>query len=284
MYALKYKLSYIFIILSLFFFSSCNDSSISNDSTGYLIVKVTDGPFPIDLIDSANVIIDRIEIRKANEIDDNPYITISEDTLIYNLVDLQNGVTSDLPEIEIPVGSYDLVRFYIAEASVVLNDGQKFNLVVPSGMQTGIKLFIDPAIDVAGGLTSELIIDFDLDRSFKIQGNPDTPAGIKGFHFSPVIRAVNNSTAGRLAGTVTDKSLNALEGVRVWVEQQDSVIASGFTENGNYSLIGLPAGVYSAFAEKAGYDKLSLDNIIIVPGNQTTQDFALKESKSVIEF
>jgi len=31
-----------------------------------------------------------------------------------------------------------------------------------------------------------------------VQGNPGTPAGIKGFHFKPVIRAINASTAGSL--------------------------------------------------------------------------------------
>ena len=41
---------------------------------------------------------------------------------------------------------------------------------VPSGEQTGIKVFIDPGIHVEGGISAELLLDFDLSKSFVMRG------------------------------------------------------------------------------------------------------------------
>jgi hypothetical protein len=67
--------------------------------------------------------------------------------------------------------------------------------------------------EVTTSLTQDVMLDFDLSRSFVVQGNPDTPAGIQGFHFKPVVRAVNVSDAGSLTfrvasdnGTADDPS------------------------------------------------------------------------------
>ncbi len=253
----------------------CGDNSVTDGDVGTLVVRLTDAPFPIDLVDEANVTINKIELRESADGDD-PFLTLIEDVeLPFNLLDLQNDVTGDLVQIEIPVGSYNLVRLYVSEANVILKDGTNFDLTVPSGAQTGIKIFIEPAIEVVGGLTSELLLDFDVSKSFVVQGDPNTPAGINGFIFKPVIRGVNMSTAGRITGTVVDTTSTALENAAVWVEQ-DSVVSMTFTDtNGYYALIGVTAGNYSIYTTKADYDTVSTSGLIVVAGNETQQDFEL---------
>jgi len=39
----------------------------------------------------------------------------------------------------------------------------------------------------------------------------------------------------------------------------------------------LPAGTYSAFATKAGYDTVTVPNVEVIAGNQTLQDFTLTQ-------
>ena len=253
----------------------CGDDSVTDGDVGTLVVRLTDAPFPIDLVDEANVTINKIELRESADGDD-PFLTLIEDVeLPFNLLDLQNDVTGDLVQIEIPVGSYNLIRLYVSEANVILKDGTNFDLTIPSGAQTGIKIFIQPTIEVAGGLTSELLLDFDVSKSFVVQGDPNTPAGINGFIFKPVIRGVNMSTAGRITGTVVDTTSTALENAAVWVEQ-DSVVSMTFTDtNGYYALIGVTAGNYSIYTTKADYDTVSTSGLIVVAGNETQQDFEL---------
>lgn len=254
---------------------SRDNSSAPNNEMGRLLIRITDDPFPIDLVQEANVTINKIEIRRATEDSGTPFLILSEESRTFNLLDLQNDVTEVLVDLEIPTGSYDLLRLHVSEASIKLKDETNFDLKVPSGAQTGLKIFIEPAIDVLLGLTSELLLDFDVSKSFIVQGNPNTPAGIKGFNFKPVIRAVNMSTAGRITGLVTDTASIALENARVWIEQ-DSVISSAFTDGtGKYALIGILEGGYSVFATKTNYDTVSVSRVDVIVANKTTLDFDL---------
>ncbi len=253
----------------------CQKDEITGDTTGKLIIKVTDAPFPIDTIESAVVTITKVEVRNQEDTAGYPFLTLMEDSIEFNLLELRNGVTAELVDHELPVGTYDLVRLYVDKASLKIKEGDTYHVKVPSGQQTGIKIFIDPPFRIEGGLVTELLLDFSLEKSFVLKGNMNTPAGINGFNFKPVIRAVNNTTAGVLAGTVSDTAMMALKSASVWIEK-DSVIATAFTDStGFYSILGIPEGFYSVYASKENYDTVMVEDLEIVAGNQTTQDFVL---------
>jgi len=266
----------VFTIALTGFFTACNKTS-DNSGKGQLVIKVTDAPFPIDMVESAMVTITKAEIRKAGDgiSDGNPFIVLLEDTITFDLLDLRNGVTDELLDMEIPAGTYNLLRLYVEEASLKIKDGDTYKVKVPSGQQTGIKIFVRPEFNVTGGLTTELLLDFDLSRSFVVRGSFDSPHGINGFIFKPVIRAVNNTTAGRIIGMVTDTSKVKIKNAQVWVKQ-DTIIAKSFTDTlGHYGLIGLPAGKYSVFATKENYDTVGYSDVNVVAGNLTIKDFML---------
>ena len=259
-------------------FSACSDTiSPDNSGPGRLVIKITDAPFPIDLVESATVKITKVEIRKVCDTisDGNPYMVVSEDTISFDLLQLRNGITEDLADVEVQQGKYDLVRLYVDQASLKIKDGDSYNVKVPSGKQTGIKVFVKPALSVEGGLTSELLLDFDLSRSFVMRGNLNKPSGMNGFIFKPVIRAANISTAGRIEGMVTDTLKVKIKEPTVWIKQ-DTVVATAIGDTlGHYALIGIPAGTYSIFATKANYDTVSYSGIKVVAGNRTIQNFEL---------
>lgn len=264
-------------VLSLILFTGCQDiTDDRHDQIGNLVIKLTDAPFPIDMIDEATVNIVKVEIRKKSEGEEEgyPYITLSEESREFNLLDLRNGVTADLVEIEIKPGNYDLIRLYVDEASLVVKEGETYGLKVPSGAQTGIKIFIEPELHVAGGLTTEVLLDFNIEKSFILKGNASTPAGIKGFNFKPVIRAVNNTTAGTVEGVV-DYADTLQHDVSVWIAQE-TVITSAFTDtSGYYAMPGIPAGFYTLSAAKEGFDTITFEGVEIVAGNLTRQNFTL---------
>ena len=272
---LLFTLSAVAIILM---FYACSDKMSSDDrGPGRLVIKITDAPFPIDLVESTAVTITKVEIRKVCDSisDGNPYMVVSEDTMILDLLKLRNGITADLADVEVPQGKYDLVRLYVDQASLKIKDGDSYSVKVPSGRQTGIKVFVKPALSVEGGLTSELLLDFDLSRSFVMRGNPHKPSGINGFIFKPVIRAANISTAGRIEGMVTDTLKVKIKEPTVWIKQ-DTVVATAIGDTlGHYALIGIPAGTYSIFATKANYDTVSYSGIKVVAGNRTIRNFEL---------
>ena len=104
---------------------ACNEIR-NGDGTGRVILKVTDAPFDINSIESALVTITKVELREECDgiSDACEFITLSEDTVTLDLIDLRNGVTDTLLDMEIPAGRYDMVRLYIYEAGLKLKDSE----------------------------------------------------------------------------------------------------------------------------------------------------------------
>jgi hypothetical protein len=269
------KLGFILLAAALLLFTGACNKTGTGDSQGRLVIKITDDPFDISSVESATVTITKVEIRKAGDgvSDVNPFLLLSDDTVTINLIDLRNGITETLLDLEIPEGEYDLVRLYVEEAGLKLIDyPDPYSVKVPGGQQTGIKLHIYPSITISGGLTSEMLLDFDLSRSFVLRGNMHNN---NGFIFKPCIRASNLTTAGRIEGMVTDTSNAKVKEAKIWIAQ-DTVMTTAFADTlGYYAIIGVPAGTYSIFANKDGYDTVKFDGIKVIAGNKTVQNFTL---------
>lgn len=267
----------IFTTALIVLLSSCSESTLTDQGSGRLVIKVTDAPFPIDMIETAEVTITKVELKKEGDgiSDGNPFIIVSDDTMSFNLVELRNGISEELANIEIPAGKYDMIRLYVEEASMKVKDGDEYTVKVPSGKQTGIKILINPGLEVDGGLTSEVLLDFDLSRSFVMRGNIYKPQGFNGFIFKPVIRAVNDTKAGRIEGMVTDTADIKLENAEVWI-RQDTTVATTFTDTeGFYALVGVPAGTYTLLATKEDFDTVMFEDVKITAGNRLVKDFEL---------
>ncbi|MCK0145752.1 DUF4382 domain-containing protein [Arenibacter sp. F26102] len=293
---MKFKLFTIALLIVFTVFISCTDNDDRNSDYGRLSVNLTDAPFPHDLVAEANVTIFKIEARYKgdmdinSEVDDNldssmeieeksSFLVLMEEEIEVNLLDLTNGVTKNLADLDVPVGTYDLVRVYVKGVNVVLTDGSTFDLKVPSGEQTGIKIFIKPGIVVKGGLSADLLLDFDVSKSFVAKGGGSNLGSITGFNFKPVIKACNMSTAGTLSGMVTtiqEEVAVGLKGAEVKVFAADTLNTTTFTDaDGKYMVMGLMAGEYDVEVELSTYLKQTVTDIDIVEGNTTTQDFIL---------
>lgn len=244
-------------------------------TTSTLKVKMTDAPFPFEFVAEANVTIDKIELKTMNE--EEEFILLSEEEMSFNLLDLTNGITTVLVDMEIPTGSYDQIRMRVSASSVLLTDDRIFDLKIPSGEQSGLKVKFPSTLEIAEGEDSELLLDFDVSRSFKAQGNVKNISSIKGFIFTPVIKATQPKETGELTGQVTDISSSlAIEGVQLSVFAADTLNTSTFTDSdGNYTVIGLLPGTYSVAAEQNDYLAETVDNIDIQVGEKTKVDIEL---------
>ncbi|MBI4551505.1 MAG: DUF4382 domain-containing protein [Candidatus Latescibacteria bacterium] len=268
----RWHVSSLVLLVFLGFLAGCGNPT--NSQTGRMRVVMTDDPFPAAYVSSAMVTITKVEARNQSA-DGSPFVTLSDQTKTYNLLTLQNGITTELANLEVLAGTYDQFRLFVGAASVTLTDGRTFNLTVPSGASSGLKVNISPAIEVSSQLSAELTLDFDLSKSFVAQGNLTTAAGITGFLFKPVIRCTNTSTTGRITGTVRDTSNVALEGVTVSAIQ-DTVVSTTLTSStGQYALVALPAGTYTVKAEKTGYITLQQSGASVTAGNATTLNFQM---------
>jgi len=185
--------------------TSCDTSPSGSEDAAFIRILLTDAP--VDYLDEAWVWISRIYLLPGEEDPEEgpPFVDLfndPENPLEYDLLTLRDGVTADLTgEVEVPAGQYRQLRMIVARAEVTLHPDFEFNdgsgrtksLFIPSGAQTGIKVMLDEPITTEGGTISVILVDFDVNDNFVIQGNPHTPAGILGVLFTPVLRELSRN-------------------------------------------------------------------------------------------
>lgn len=271
-----------------------NDDSVGpgSEKTGSIRVILTDAPYPFDMIDSAVVVIDSVSIHlvgDAEATEADGFRTIDRTTTNLNLLDLQGGTVAVLAKVDgLPVGEIDQIRLHVREASVTLTDQRVFPLEVPSGSSSGIKVFPSPPIDVVGGFTTEVLLDFDVSQSFSpIPNAPNHVDEIREFVFHPVIRVAVTSLTGSVSGTiwnglgtpdVTSDDV-PMPGATVRALQDGTEIATTASdENGRYVLAGLHAGTYTVRVEAAGFVTQDLTVTVVAGSELTAQDFRIQPS------
>jgi uncharacterized protein DUF4382/carboxypeptidase family protein len=166
-------------------------------------VLLTDAPFPYDAIARVDLYIESIAVSSRADTSGGPgsveWVTVAEPKRTFNLLDLQNGKTALLGDGVIPPGQYRAVRMVLdtQKSRIVDNAGKTVDVAWQSsaGHPTLFALVEAPiAMGASGG---EIVIDFDVGRSFACLADPCT-----GLTFLPWFRAVDRSRTGGVAGVV----------------------------------------------------------------------------------
>ena len=98
-----------------------------------------------------------------------------------------------------------------------------------------------------------------------------------------------NTTAGAIAGTVTDSTGAVVQGAQITVTNQDTQQVSTATTSGtgSYSVENLPDGNYTVAISKSGFKQISVTGIHLNPGQRRGQDVKLTvgsvEAKVTVE-
>lgn len=131
------------------------------NSTTNLRVRMTDAPAAWEEV---NVDLEEIRVKMAN--DSTSWITLQTNAGIYNLLDLQNGVDTLIAQGDIPSGRVKEIRLILADSNSIKVNGQLYDLTIPSGAESGLKIKIDKDLDEE---IETLLIDFDAALSIKEQ-------------------------------------------------------------------------------------------------------------------
>jgi hypothetical protein len=174
---------------------ACSSDPSGPAGKSRLQVLVTDAPS--DYIAQAVVWVSAVYLQ-GGEGDGEPRVYLFNDAVApkeFDLLLLQNGVNAELTAIvDVDARDYHQLRLVVDSARVTLVNGFTFNdlsvtrrLMVPSGAQSGIKVNLAGAIEAEVGELTVIVVDFAVDDSFVIQGNPGTPAGIMGILLTPTL-------------------------------------------------------------------------------------------------
>lgn len=185
--------------------AGCSDAA-GPENSARVSILLTDAP--ADYLESAVVCISEVYLQGGTEDDAGRTVLweADEEPQCFDLLELQ-GVTASLTEdeegVDVPAGTYAQLRLIVESARVVLVEGYTFSdgvttemdLTVPSGSQTGIKVLLLEPVLAEPDTRTEITVDADVESNFHIQGNPETPAGINGVLFTPVLVEVDREEA-----------------------------------------------------------------------------------------
>lgn len=226
-------------IAVLFGFTSCNNAG-SDGATGTMSVAMTDAPANYDsvMIDVNSIRVNKDENAETDgeesndEAEEEGWVTIMDDPMEVNLLELTNGNQITLGSNELETGSYSQIRLILGDDNTVTVDGETYALQTHSAQQSGLKLNVDA--EVEEDATYSLLIDFDAARSIVETGNG-------GYILKPVLRAVSLAETGSVSGNVqpTDFKTNVLA-----VADEDTITSTITADNGDFQIIGLEEGTY----------------------------------------
>lgn len=238
---MKRLIPFLFLILFSTLFVACDVTDNANDGTGRFTVKLTDAPAEYDAI---FIEVEAVKVKANNdevgdEVDEEGWITISDDTARVDLLQLQNGETILLGEEELEAGFYHQIRLILGDDNSIVVNGETFPLTTPSAQQSGLKLNIDA--EVKSDEMYVLLIDFNAAKSIVKAGNSGK------YILTPVIRAVSLGETGSVEGVVEPA---AFQTTVLAIADGDTLTT--FTEDsGEFKFIGVLPNTYD-FVLKPG--------------------------------
>lgn len=229
------KTPFALILALSVLFVGCDLGTDSDGDTGTMEILLHDAPADYEAV---NVFVESVQINNTQD-EEEGWVEISTPQQNYNLIELTNGATELLGSAELPVGTYQQIRLILgSEGHSVVVDGQEYDMKVPSGEQTGVKLNVNAEIEP--NITYTLLLDFDAARSVVERGN--NQAGEE-YLLKPVIKATSQAITGNIAGTVDPVETNPFVYAIVGEDTLSSTKAD--TSNGEFMLIGLEEGTYT---------------------------------------
>lgn len=133
---------------------------------GKITVKMTDTP--ADFI-AVNVEVLQVNVHYSNH-PNNRWVALQTNAGIYNLLDLQNGVTVVLTNGQtVDVGRITQMRLILGQNNTVATTDTILPLELSSQDQTGLKIVSD--LMIRSNDNVEIVLDFDAEKSIVLEGN-----------------------------------------------------------------------------------------------------------------
>ena len=204
--------------------TSCTTDATSPEEGGTLKLYLTDAQ---SAYDEVNITFSEISAHFNSD-----WITVVGEPVKVNLLNYNNGETLLLGSEDLPAGKYTQIRLLISDADIVVDGAQPLSMTVPSE-----KLKLGPQFTIEDGITYEMVIDFDAERSVVVTGPKDNPS----YKLKPHIRVVPKALTGSISGNVLNNDYNPVAHA---IQGTDTLTSSIVKEDGTFILGFLKAGTY----------------------------------------
>jgi len=272
LFSMKESLKMLFVLaLSFSLFQCNNDDNGSDTMEGEVMLEITDAPIDDPNVEAVFVTVSEVKI------DGKTYEGFYGKQTI-DIKALQNGKTEVLGLGNLEAGSYNnisLVLDYDSDASgsspgcyVLTSDQSKIDLNAGSSMTQEI-VVKQGDFEVTDNQTSEIVLDFDLRKAIRYEGNNKDDYRFKSdAELENSLRFVSKAEAGNITGNCDRNNFNYDKIVVYAYEKgsfdantetggeakfENAVTSAAVTANGDYQLSFLQQGDYELIF--AGYNE-----------------------------
>ena len=178
------------ILLLAFFLNGCLGTDDEQNTVSLRVIDSSySGLTKVITYDNKDYSIVNISIIRIELTSDDTVVVFQDygtDPLLINLLDLGSAGTLLVSEAEIPVGNYNKIRMIldapeeqnqapVNPSSFLTIDGDvtEHPIFIPSGAQTGLKINLQPPLELIDGSSFEVILDFNSENTIKKTGQND---------------------------------------------------------------------------------------------------------------
>lgn len=146
-------------VITIFIIITCSNNEltkIDNNSETRIEVRIHDTPFKLQdkTVEELNITISRMDIEHIN----GTVESILNEERGMNILDIAKSNPVVLSNVPINPGNYSQLRLVLKDNSTIKVDGEIFEIKIPSGEQSGLKL--DGPFNIVSGKLFRLDLDF----------------------------------------------------------------------------------------------------------------------------
>jgi hypothetical protein len=242
------SLLFLFVLV----FGACDTNEPGTH--GRFVLTLSDAPGNYDEV---NIQVTSVDVHSVND----GWVTLNSEDRSFDLLVLTNGAIAVLADATLDAGRYTEIRLMIGDGSNVVVEGTPYNLNIPSGLQTGLKLV--QTFEIETDFTYQLHLDFDAHRSVQKLGVADV------YTLQPAYRIQAVATSGAIAGTAEPAEARAV----VKLMNNTEVVTTTYADlnTGEFKLIHVPEGIYNLLIEalEGEYEPAEVNNVQVTIGNTT---------------
>lgn len=245
--------------VTMFYSCSDDDSKGGQDGMATLKVSMTDAPGDYEAV---WVDVEDVLIQYAGSEGEEGWVSLEGvEPNRYDLLSLTGGITQLLSTAQVEPGMLTQIRLKLgADNTIVLNGTtDEIPLSTPSAQQSGLKLQVNQELEA--GKVYEFLLDFDVDQSIVSAGASG------GFILKPVIRLAAVEGSATISGEVQPSSFQSV----VKLQNAANTITAYTSEDGKFSLNGVPAGTYQFTVTPeatSGYQTFVKNNVVVTSGEE----------------
>ena len=239
------------------------DDHGSDNGPQHLRIFLTDHQTPV--FDSIFIDMQQLEVKVEDDsaINDG-WITVSINPGIYNILRLRNGLDTLFANGTLPNARIRKLRLTLGDHNSVMKNGQSFPLQLHNDDRQVIAAINESNYDILAA--GQLLFWIDFDAAHSIQTDNSGSGNNNGYRLKPHINIFTKHKSASIEGRVLP---GAADAIVMAIKGTDTTMAVPDDHDGEFKIMGLPAGTYSIFYDGQNtYNDTTINNITVTNNDE----------------